>query len=165
MRCSTEERDEGDAGVLDAGVVGAPLPALVGSEHDALAAHTDRHAALDDDLREPDPRDVAGCHQPRQQVEPAVGVAPARRVEDAELLEGVRRVRAHDHARAAQGVGDVLSDDRLLGRHPFTPEPRSEEVKWRWNATKRATAGAASTQAPARMAPYGFVARPATLDR
>ena len=59
--------------------------------------------------------------------------------------------------------GLVLVD--ALGLTAFTPEPRSEEVKCRWNATNSATAGAASTTAPARIAPYGLLARPATLDR
>ncbi len=41
--------------------------------------------------------------------------------------------------------------------HPFTPLPMLRSVNFRWNATNSATAGAASTTAPARIAPYGFV--------
>ena len=73
------------------------------------------------------------------------------------------------------GCGDMTTPSLVreygttvcLQRHgqPFTPEPRSDEVKCRWNATNSATAGAASTTAPARIAPYGLLARPATLDR
>ena len=37
--------------------------------------------------------------------------------------------------------------------HPLTPEPSSEAVNRFWKATKSATAGAARTTAPARMAP------------
>ena len=36
---------------------------------------------------------------------------------------------------------------------PFTPEPRSDEVKCLWNAMNSATAGMDRTTAPARIAP------------
>ncbi len=65
------------------------------------------------------------------------------------------------------GAGSVSHEDLVpkgeCAPYPLTPEPRLDAVKCFWNATNSATAGAASTTAPARIAPYGFVARPAML--
>jgi len=58
-------------------------------------------------------------------------------------------------SNADPGVGEQCQ--------PFTPEPTSVETKCRWKAMNSPTAGAASTQAPARIAPNGFVARDDTL--
>ena len=58
---------------------------------------------------------------------------------------------------------DQPETDHRCRRHPLTPDPRSEVVKCFWKATNSATAGAASTTAPARMAPNGFAARPAPV--
>ncbi len=149
-----QARDPGDPRVLHAAVVVPAFPALVRAQHHAFAAHPDRHAVLDDDLREPDAGDVAGGHDPGQQPQPAVPVAAGRRVEHPFGLELQRRVLAHDHPDPLETVGH---------RHPLTPDPRSLETKWRWNAMNSATAGAASTAAPARIAPYGLSAAAATV--
>ena len=135
-------------------MVVAAFPALVGAQHHALPPYPDRHAVLDDDLREPDAGDVAGGDQPGQQPQPAVPVVAGRRVEHPVGLELQRRVLAHDHTDPFEPVRH---------RHPLTPDPRSLETKWRWNAMNSATAGAASTAAPARIAPYGLSAAAATV--
>ena len=62
---------------------------------------------------------------------------------------------------AANGVGHVAPRCCGDGGHPLTPDPRSEAVKCLWKAMNRATAGAASTTAPARIDPNGLAARPA----
>ena len=51
-------------------------------------------------------------------------------------------------------------DLRDSGRHsqPFTAEPILTDTKCRWNMMNNTTAGRASTNAPAMIAPYRFVA-------
>ena len=46
---------------------------------------------------------------------------------------------------------------------PFTPEPRSVLMNLRWKITNSATAGAASTHAPARIVPNGLSASADTV--
>ena len=60
-----------------------------------------------------------------------------------------------DDAEARSGGVEVIQ--------PFTPLLISEAVNRFWNTTNSATAGAASTTAPARIAPNGLAARPAML--
>ena len=61
--------DPRDARVFDPRVADAALPPAVGREHDALTLDPDGHAVLDHDAGEPDARDVALGHHPRQQVQ------------------------------------------------------------------------------------------------
>ncbi len=148
-----ERRDPGHARVLDAGVAGAALPARVGLEHDAAPLDADRHAVLEHHLRQPDARDVARRHEPRQQAERAVRGTAGRGVEHALGLVRVA-VGRHHHPRARE---------LERNRHPLTPDPICVDTKCRWKATNSATAGAASTHAPARIAPNGFAARAETV--
>ena len=148
-----ERRDPRDARVLDAGVAGAALPARVGLEHDAAPLDADRHAVLEHHLGQPDARDVARRHEPRQQAQRAVRRAAGRGVEHALGLVRIA-VGRHHHPRARQ---------HERNRHPLTPEPICVDTKCRWKAMNSATAGAASTQAPARIAPNGFAARADTV--
>ena len=141
----------GDPGILDAGVVGAAFPALVGGQDDSGPPDTDRNPVLQDDLGEADPGDVAVGDDAGQQEQPPVGRAPAAGVEHPHRLERVAGLGCHDDAQPGEGVrnGALL----VQADQPFTPEPSSEEVKCFWKATKSATAGAARTTEPARIAP------------
>ena len=82
---------------------------------------------------------------------------------------GTRGRRGHgQQARGEEQCGGERGAAPVGGQvhgeaHPLTPLLISVAVKCFWNATNRATAGAASTTAPARMAPNGLVARPAML--
>lgn len=83
-----------------------------------------------------------------------------------DAVEPASRLRHHRGEAARTDDSQTersIPPARRAGGHPLTPDPRSEEVKCRWNATKSATAGAASTTAPARIAPKGLLARPAAL--
>jgi hypothetical protein len=97
-------------GILDAGVVQAPLPALVGSEHDPLATNASRYAVGQLDLSQTDAGHVACGHQPGQQVELAVRGVPGGRIQDALGLEDVAGFGGHQNADAGQGVGDSHSE-------------------------------------------------------
>ena len=146
-----QTRHPGDSGVFDSGVFGAALPPCVRGQNDPTPLDSNGNPVSDDDLGEADPRDVAVRDNARQQVQPAVWRAPAAGVEYPHGLERVARFGGHDNAEAGQGV----RDGGLGGQadQPFTPEPSSDEVKCFWNATNSATAGAARTTAPARIAP------------
>ena len=160
---ASETRHPGRPWVLDAGVVGAAFPSLIGGEDHAEPPDADGDAVQELDLDEADPRDVAVLDEAGQQMQSPVGSAAARRVEHPHGLERVARLGRHHDTEPGHRVGHVGGDALGHVGHPFTPEPRSDEVKYLWKATKRATAGAARTQAPARIAPYGFAARPAML--
>ena len=95
-----ERRHPRRARVLDPRVVGASLPAVVRRQDDTAPFDAHRDAVLEHDLDETDAGHVAGGHQARQQVQPAVGRPTAGRVEDAELLQRVARLRRHHDARA-----------------------------------------------------------------
>ena len=85
------------------------------------------------------------------------GVPAAGRVEDALGLERVARLRRHHDAEPGRGVYGTTRGG--LQRARISPSRRSRcrmEVKCRWKTTNSATAGAASTTAPARIAPYGL---------
>ncbi len=82
------------------------------------------------------------------------------------VRDGAQRHRGSEAAASARKVAKPPAPTSprpttRRRRHPLTPDPRSEAVKCFWKATNSATAGAASTTAPARMAPNGFAARPA----
>ena len=70
---------------------------------------------------------------------------------------------AGEERREPAGAHEAEPERLGAGAHPFTPELRSEESNFFWNATNSATAGAARTTAPASPAPNGLVARPAML--
>ena len=134
------------------------LPAAVGLEHDALAFDAHRHAVLDHDPCDADPRDVAGSDQPREQVQLPVGAASGRGIEHPLDFELVALLGRHDDPDSGESVRE-----RVEHGHPFTPDPRSLERKYRWNTMNSATAGPASTTAPASTAPNGLDAVAATL--
>ena len=71
---------------------------------------------------------------------------------------GVHSSERHEHRHRHDGRHESPEHG-----HPFTPLLSSAPVNLFWNTTNRATAGAASTTAPARIAPYGLSARPAML--
>ena len=105
-----------------------------------------RHAVVDDDLGEADAGHVAGGNHPRQQVQATVGRVSRSRVEHALGLQRILGIGRHHDAQACQPVGD----------QPFTPEPMSLDVKWRWNTMNNPMTGAASTHAPAITDPNGL---------
>lgn len=77
---------------------------------------------------------------------------------------GRRRGGCDEFAQVGPTSGGDLSPlGRRRPRYPLSPEPRSEAMKCFWNTANSATAGAASTTAPARIAPNGLDARPAML--
>ena len=88
-----------------------------------------------------------------------------RRPSGVRPLAGLRTPSA---SSGSPGSGDITTPSRVSvngrGDHPFTPEPRLLWTKWRWKTTNSATAGAASTHAPARIAPNGLEARPDTVE-
>ena len=148
-----EARNPGRARVFDAGVVGAPLPSLVGREDYAASKDPDGYAVSQLDLGEADARHVALLDEAREQVEAAVRGATAGGVEHPHGLVRVAGLGGHHDPEAGHRVRHVGGHlDRRAG-HPFTPEPMSDAVKCFWKAMKSRTAGAASTQAPARIAP------------
>ena len=160
---AAEARHPGRARVLDAGVVGAPLPSLVGRENLSASMDPDGYAVSQLDLGEADSRHVAVLDQAREQVQAAVRGATAGGVEHPHGLERVAGLGGHHDPEPGHRVGHVGGHPDRRAGHPFTPEPMSDAVKCFWKATKSRTAGAASTHAPARIAPYGLAARPATL--
>src|SRR5580693_9492572 len=135
------------------------LPARIGGEDDTVPAHSVWPAGPYQDLRDADPGHVSGGHQARQQPQPAVRAAPAGRVEHTPRLELGPRLGGHEHAQAGQPVGHIRRD-RVRHDQPLTPEPILTVTKCRWNSTNNTTAGRASTNDPAMIAPYGFVATP-----
>src|SRR5665647_1023026 len=82
---------------------------------------------------------------------PGSGRTPTAGVEHPHGFKRVAGLGCHHDAQTGQGV----RDGGVHGQadQPFTPEPSSDEVKCFWKAMKRATAGAARTTAPARIAP------------
>ncbi len=86
-----EGRHPRRARVLDTAVIDRALPAGVRRQDDAGATYRRGDAVLGDHLGQPDARDIAGGDEPRQQPQPAVGVAAARRVQDALGLERLAR--------------------------------------------------------------------------
>ncbi len=141
----------GNPRILDSGSVGAAFPSLVRGQDDPPSLDTDGNPVAQDDLNEPNARDVTVRDDSREQVEPPVRRAPAAGVEHAHGLKRVAGLGCHHNAQTGQGV----RDGGLKGQadQPFTPEPSSDEVKCRWKAMNSATAGAARTTAPARIAP------------
>ena len=117
--------------------------------------HTHRNAALDDHLGEADPRHVSLGHHARQQVDATVGRHPGRWIEHALGLVRIIRVGVHHLAEAGQAVRN----------HPFTADPRSLDVKWRWNTMNSPMTGAASTHAPAITDPNGLATVAWRLER
>ena len=150
-----ESIDVRDAGILDAAVVRSALPRQVRREHDATPLHPHRHTVVNHHLGEHHPRDVPCSHHPRQQVEPTVGGVSAGRVEHALGLQRIVGIRRHHDAEACQPIGD----------QPFTPDPMSLDVKWRWKMMNNPITGAASTHAPAITDPNGLATVACRLDR
>lgn len=99
-----EVGNEGDTGVLHAGIVCTPLEALLRGEHHALAFDADRYAVLDHDTGAADPGDVAGRDHAGEEVQLAVGSPGGGRIEDALGLQGVGGVGVHEHADPVQGI-------------------------------------------------------------
>ena len=102
-----EARHPGSARVLDAGVVGAPLPSFVGGEDHAASMDPDGYAVSQLDLGQADPRDVALLDEAREQVEPAVRGAAARRVEHPHGLVRVAGLRCHHDTEPGHRVGHL----------------------------------------------------------
>ncbi len=115
------------------------------------------------DLRlRPDPvRRVARLRRRRHAVAQEVEVREVR--EPPGLVRRRRGRGAGGHHRETGGDQHGRHGGGELHGHPFTPLLMLEAVKCRWKARNSATAGAASTTAPARIAPYGLVARPAMV--
>ena len=127
-------------------MVHAAFPRQVGFEHDAASIDADGDAVLDDDFGEADAGHVAGGDHSRQEVQATVGRVPVRRVEHAFGFQRIPGIGGHHDPQPCQPIGD----------HPFTPEPMSLDVKWRWNTMNNPTTGAASTHAPAITDPNGL---------
>ncbi len=148
-----------DARVLDAGIADTVLPRSIRLEHDALPLDADRHAARHDDAHESDAGHISRRDQARQQVHLPIRAAAGRWIEDPFQFVEVAVLRRHDHSDSRERVRDGRQPSLDRG-HPFTPDPRSELLKWRWNRMNSTDGGIASTTAPARIVPRGCSSMP-----
>src|SRR6266511_3177421 len=98
----TERRNERDPGIFDA----LALPAFLRLECQAEPFDAGRLPPVEQDAGTPDPGVVACSHEPRKEIELAVGPARCPRVEHPPGLAGIVGLRLHYDPESLEGVGE-----------------------------------------------------------